>query len=193
MVLLFPWSATAARMTRVAGRVERVLTTTRCDHASTREWYRRGVKLLGTQPAHWDAESFEYELRFDAPPNDAQVEALAHAWSEHVEKGPTIGAGWRFAGPFAYFDVRPRKDPRPMFTHVEAFVRRANEIAPIVEVVPVVDAWLIFAGGLLYTAGVVFHLWDSLKFQNAIWHGFVLSAAFCHFAALSHASFSVFA
>lgn len=98
------------------------------------------MKLLGTQPAHWDAESFEYELRFDAAPDDAQVEALAHAWSEHVEKGPTIGAGWRFAGPFAYFDVRPRKDPRPMFTHVEAFVRRANEIAPIVEVVNLMAA-----------------------------------------------------
>ena len=41
------------------------------------------MKLLGTQPAHWDAESFEYELRFDAPPNDAQVEALARGrvWS----------------------------------------------------------------------------------------------------------------
>ncbi len=64
-------------------------------------------------------------------------------------------------------------------------------IMPIVEAVPAIDAWLILAGGLLYSAGVIFHVWDSLKYQNAIWHGFVVAAAFCHFAALSHASFSV--
>jgi hemolysin III len=43
---------------------------------------------------------------------------------------------------------------------------------------------LIIAGGLLYTAGVIFHIWESLKFHNAIWHGFVAAAA-CHFAAIA--------
>lgn len=43
---------------------------------------------------------------------------------------------------------------------------------------------LIAIGGLLYTAGVVFHLWRGLRFQNAIWHALVLSAAACHFAAV---------
>jgi hemolysin III len=43
---------------------------------------------------------------------------------------------------------------------------------------------LIIIGGLLYTAGVVFHLWRSLRFQNAIWHALVLSAAVCHYAAV---------
>jgi hemolysin III len=37
---------------------------------------------------------------------------------------------------------------------------------------------------ILYTIGVVFHLWERLPYQNAIWHGFVLSAASCHFAAV---------
>ncbi|MEJ2027592.1 MAG: hemolysin III family protein, partial [Limibacillus sp.] len=32
--------------------------------------------------------------------------------------------------------------------------------------------------------GVIFHLWEKLPFQNAIWHVFVLSAASCHFAAV---------
>ena len=27
---------------------------------------------------------------------------------------------------------------------------------------------------VLYTVGVVFHLWERLPYQNAIWHGFVL-------------------
>ena len=44
---------------------------------------------------------------------------------------------------------------------------------------------LIIAGGILYTAGVIFHIWESLKFHNAIWHGFVASAAACHFAAIA--------
>ena len=43
---------------------------------------------------------------------------------------------------------------------------------------------LLVTGGLIYTAGVVFHLWESLRFQNAIWHGFVLVAAGFQYAAI---------
>ncbi|MDP8919907.1 MAG: hemolysin III family protein [Pseudomonadota bacterium] len=43
---------------------------------------------------------------------------------------------------------------------------------------------LLVLGGILYTAGVVFHLWESLRFQNAIWHTFVLVAAACHYGAV---------
>ncbi|RVU21843.1 PAQR family membrane homeostasis protein TrhA [Methylobacterium oryzihabitans] len=44
--------------------------------------------------------------------------------------------------------------------------------------------WLLAAGGLLYSAGVIFHVWRGLPFQNAIWHGFVLAAAACHYGAV---------
>jgi hemolysin III len=43
---------------------------------------------------------------------------------------------------------------------------------------------LIAAGGALYSLGVMFHVWNGLRFQNAIWHGFVLAAAVCHYAAV---------
>lgn len=43
---------------------------------------------------------------------------------------------------------------------------------------------LIFAGGLVYSLGVIFHLWESLRYQNAIWHGFVLVAAAIHYLAV---------
>ncbi|MEK0082994.1 PAQR family membrane homeostasis protein TrhA [Benzoatithermus flavus] len=43
---------------------------------------------------------------------------------------------------------------------------------------------LLVAGGVLYTVGVVFHLWTRLPYQNAIWHGFVLLAASSHYAAV---------
>ncbi len=62
---------------------------------------------------------------------------------------------------------------------------------PIAQTMPTVDALLILVGGLLYTAGLVFHTWDKLKYQNAIWHGFVVLAASCHFTAVAHASFAV--
>jgi hemolysin III len=43
---------------------------------------------------------------------------------------------------------------------------------------------LIGVGGAIYTAGVIFHLWHRLPYQNAIWHGFVLAAASVHYAAV---------
>lgn len=46
--------------------------------------------------------------------------------------------------------------------------------------------WLILTGGLLYSLGTGFYIWKRLPFQNAIWHGFVLAAAACHFTAVLH-------
>ncbi|MGF1500965.1 MAG: hemolysin III family protein [Paracoccaceae bacterium] len=43
---------------------------------------------------------------------------------------------------------------------------------------------LIVTGGALYSVGVIFHLWERLPFQNAIWHGFVLVASFVFYAAV---------
>jgi hemolysin III len=43
---------------------------------------------------------------------------------------------------------------------------------------------LLAIGGILYTVGVIFHVWEGLRFQNAIWHAFVLVAAACHYGAV---------
>ena len=43
---------------------------------------------------------------------------------------------------------------------------------------------LIGVGGLIYSVGVVFHLWERLPYQNAIWHWLVLGAAACHYVAI---------
>ena len=42
----------------------------------------------------------------------------------------------------------------------------------VIAALPASTLWLLGAGGLLYTFGVAFHLWESLRFQNAIWHVF---------------------
>ena len=44
---------------------------------------------------------------------------------------------------------------------------------------------LLVAGGAIYTLGVVFHLWRSLPYHNAIWHGFVLAGSVTHFIAIA--------
>lgn len=43
---------------------------------------------------------------------------------------------------------------------------------------------LLVAGGVIYTVGVLFHLWERLPFHNAVWHSFVVVASACHFAAI---------
>ncbi|MFC4626372.1 hemolysin III family protein [Daeguia caeni] len=44
--------------------------------------------------------------------------------------------------------------------------------------------WLIAAGGAVYSLGVIFHVWERLRFQNAIWHGFVVVGAALHYCAV---------
>jgi len=55
---------------------------------------------------------------------------------------------------------------------------------PVAAALPSLSLWLLAAGGILYSAGVIFHVWQNLRFQNAIWHGFVLVAACCHYSAV---------
>ena len=44
--------------------------------------------------------------------------------------------------------------------------------------------WFVLAGGALYSLGVIFHAWRRLRFQNVIWHCFVLLGAACHYMAV---------
>ncbi|WP_042692873.1 hemolysin III family protein [Azospirillum sp. B506] len=57
-------------------------------------------------------------------------------------------------------------------------------LEPLGSAVSAPALWLLVAGGLVYTVGVVFHLMDRMPYNNAIWHLFVLAAASCHFAAI---------
>src|SRR6187397_2498258 len=54
----------------------------------------------------------------------------------------------------------------------------------VVEKLPTLTLGFTLAGGVLYTSGVIFHAWQRLRFQNAIWHGFVLLGAACHYTAI---------
>ena len=54
----------------------------------------------------------------------------------------------------------------------------------VVRALPALALGFLVAGGLLYSLGVIFHAWRRLRFQNAIWHGFVLAGAACHYTAV---------
>jgi hemolysin III len=56
---------------------------------------------------------------------------------------------------------------------------------PLLEHVPMPGVRLLVAGGLAYTAGVVFFVLDArLRYAHAVWHGFVVAGSGCHFFAV---------
>jgi hemolysin III len=61
------------------------------------------------------------------------------------------------------------------------------DIDPLMSSISNFALWLLIAGGVIYTVGVVFHLSEQLAFHNAIWHGLVLIAASCHYASIYEA------
>jgi hemolysin III len=60
---------------------------------------------------------------------------------------------------------------------------------PLFEHVALPGIALLAAGGLAYTAGVVFFMLDSrVRYAHAVWHGFVVAGTGCHvFAVLGYA------
>jgi hemolysin III len=57
-------------------------------------------------------------------------------------------------------------------------------IGPLLDAVPLPAIVMLGIGGLLYSIGVVFHLWHRLPYHNAIWHAFVLAATGCQWVAV---------
>ena len=57
-------------------------------------------------------------------------------------------------------------------------------LGPFTSTLALTTLLLLALGGVLYSAGVIVHLWQRLPYQNAIWHGFVLVAAGVHYSAV---------
>lgn len=54
----------------------------------------------------------------------------------------------------------------------------------VASALPASTIFLMVSGGLVYAVGVIFHLWESLRFQNAVWHSFVLVASALFYSAV---------
>jgi hemolysin III len=57
-------------------------------------------------------------------------------------------------------------------------------VKPFIAAMPINGIVWLFAGGLCYTGGVAFYVWDKLKYGHAVWHLFVLGGSTCHFVAV---------
>lgn len=57
-------------------------------------------------------------------------------------------------------------------------------IKPLIAVLPVGALWLLVAGGLCYTLGTIFYLWEKLPYNHAVWHVWVMGGSVCHWIAV---------
>lgn len=55
---------------------------------------------------------------------------------------------------------------------------------PMFAALPAACLWWLLAGGLSYTLGTIFYTRESLKYNHAAWHLFVLAGSCCHFQAV---------
>ncbi|HVZ91994.1 MAG TPA: hemolysin III family protein [Rhizomicrobium sp.] len=58
-------------------------------------------------------------------------------------------------------------------------------LSPLERAMAAVDFWLLMAGGVVYSLGIVFYLWERVPYHKAIWHGAVLAAAALHFLSIA--------
>lgn len=108
--------------------------------------------------------------------------------------GPMRGAvGWTLFGVIwglAVFGIfkevfRPRRG-----THVSTTIYLLmgwlviGFLYPLITSVSTHGLIMLLVGGCLYSIGVLFYKWHSLKYHHAIWHLFVLGGAACQFVAV---------
>jgi len=57
-------------------------------------------------------------------------------------------------------------------------------IQPLAASLAAVDFWLLVAGGVVYSVGVIFYVMERIPYHRAIWHAFVLAAAALQFSGI---------
>ena len=59
-------------------------------------------------------------------------------------------------------------------------------IRPLISNLPPGALFWLLAGGVAYTAGVLFFVNDRIRYSHFVWHLFVLTGTVCHFVAVVH-------
>lgn len=54
-------------------------------------------------------------------------------------------------------------------------------IQPLLNVMNSLSLWLLIAGGIFYTVGVIFYAIKKVKYFHSIWHIFTLFGSVCHY------------
>lgn len=54
-------------------------------------------------------------------------------------------------------------------------------VYPLYQAIPGAGLWLIVAGGVCFSVGVLFYVAKKVKYTHAIWHVFVIGGCACHY------------
>jgi hemolysin III len=97
-----------------------------------------------------------------------------------------FGVVWGLCGAGAVFQLFFGERYRLASTLACLFVGWLIVVAlePLREHVPHGGLWLLLAGGLCYSCGVVFYYLRRLRYHHAVWHTFVLGGSTCHYLAV---------
>ncbi len=57
-------------------------------------------------------------------------------------------------------------------------------VKPIMANMPLEIFWWVLGGGIVYTTGAIFYVWEKLPYHHGIWHCFVLGGTILHFVAI---------
>ena len=107
--------------------------------------------------------------------------ALRGAWSWAL-----FGVVWTLAALGAVFELSALRRFRGAMVALYVAMGWVGLIAiePLVAALPVAGLWLLFAGGMSYTLGVVFYQWRSMRYHHAVWHLFVLGGSVLQYFAV---------
>ncbi len=107
--------------------------------------------------------------------------------SLHGAWGWTLfGIIWGLATLGIIFETTPLRRLRAMLISLYVIMGWAVVVAikPMLAQVAPTGLWLLLAGGVAYTGGILFYLWNRLPYNHAIWHLFVLAGSVLHYFAI---------
>ena len=93
---------------------------------------------------------------------------------------------WGLAAAGISLRVALRRQPKALFLALYLGMGWCAVVAlkPLSAALAPAGLALLVAGGIAYSAGVVFYVWRQLPFHHAVWHGFVRAGSAFHFFAV---------
>ena len=84
---------------------------------------------------------------------------------------------------FKLMDIRPFKN-YDIYLYLTMGWLSIISIKQLYNNIDLIGIILIVCGGLFFTTGIFFYMWDNKKYFHAIWHLFYISGCICHYFAI---------
>jgi hemolysin III len=98
-----------------------------------------------------------------------------------------FGIIWFLAVAGVLIDTIPKRRPRALAVVIYVLMGWLCLVAvkPLVAALSPRGFYLLLAGGVFYTSGIIFYVFDHVKAHfHGIWHLFVLAGSICHYLAI---------